>query len=60
MDRSKDDADAVEKPPREKTPQPVEEADKIIQLRKELQNRFKQTRVDEVTAKEDERSNLSL
>jgi hypothetical protein len=30
----------------------VEEADKIIQLREELQNMFKQTRIDDVTDKE--------
>ena len=40
MERSKN-GDGDEKPPREKTPQSVEEADKIIQLREELQNRFK-------------------
>jgi len=52
MERS-ENGGGDEKPPREKTPQSVEEADKIIQLREELQNRFKQTRADEVTAKED-------
>jgi len=59
MDRNKEDADADQNPPREKTPQSVIEAAKIIQLRKEFQNRFKQTRADEVIAKED-RNNLSL
>ena len=48
---SKDDDDD-EKPPHEKKELSVEEADKIIQLREELQNRFKQTRVDEVVDKE--------
>jgi len=52
MESSKN-AGGYEKPPREKTPQSVEEANKIFQLREELQNRLKQTRADDVTSKED-------